>query len=173
MYTLPLCTYIWACVSRLWERDYSLSIFSAALVCSCIVGPTQSSLRPPRQDVMLLLLRLLSALTLCLKWPSTTYAIPDRCRLPVPNDIHRCAYPQRVYYNTPQGQCVPYAYCGATGSMYGFETWEECEMTCGMQGDMMASHQGKCSFIHTTCTQYLWEDTPLLEIVVEHFIEKR
>ena len=161
LYTSSLSTYIWACVSRLWERDYSLPIFSAALVCSYIVGPTQSSIRPPRKDVMLLPLQLLSALvsvTLCLKWPSTTYAIPDRCRLPVPNDIHRCAYPQRVYYNTPQGQCVPYAYCGAAGSMYGFETWEECEMMCGMQGDVVASYQGKCSVIqpvHSNCGRTL------------------
>ena len=102
-----------------------------------------------RRDTMLHLLRLLSALILvmsCLKWPSTTYATPDRCRLPAPNDIYGCPYPRRVYYNTPQGQCVPYAYCGAAGSMYGFETWEECERVCGMRGGKMDTYTGKFSF---------------------------
>ena len=127
------------------------SVATRFFLCSCGVGPAKS-LCHLRQDTMLHLLRPLSALVLvtsCLKWPSMTYATPDRCRLPAPNDIYGCPYPRRVYYNTPQGQCVPYAYCGAAGSMYGFETWEECERVCGMQGDKMATYTGKFSFVQS------------------------
>ena len=151
-------------------------------LCSCgIVGPAELPCHL-RQDMMLHLLRLLSALflvTSCLKWPRTTYATPDRCQLPVPNDIYGCAYPQRVYYNTPQGQCVPYAYCGAAGSMYGFETWEECERVCGMRGGKMDTYTGKFSFVQSVPSFLVdsnYDSTyllcPFLEIVAEHLQQR-
>jgi len=102
------------------------------------------------------------------RWPSITYAVPDRCLVPPPRDVYGCEFPRYVFYNNPRGYCDRFVdwSCGRgeTRSRNAFETREECEVVCGVR-DVHGDRPAAVGVTGKMCYQILF---PTLVVSSSH-----